>query len=644
MLPSLCSGPRVNPSGVPDEYKISPFKPARGLIVLSLFFAGCAASSKLSSIQITPDTATINALGGSVQFKAIGTYSRTGHPSDTRDITNEVTWTSSNVGTASVNSTGMATAVASGTTSISATMKGDFGPVVGTADLQVTVSGTGGTPPGTRDLTAIMLIPSNLTINGIGNGAQFTALGTFSAAPTTQSLTNVTWQSTNPSVATINSAGLATAIACPTSSCNTTITATSTAQSGATIVGTGQLTVVPTGGSASTRDLTGITIIPGSQTISGSGSVQFLALGTYSAAPTAELLTNVNWQSSYASVAAINSSGLATAGTCGTSSCVTTITATATAPISGATIVSNPPAQLTFAPTPGSVHDLTQITLIPATGMLNGIGSTLQMIPIGTYSPDSTTGPVSGATWSSNSPSVAQVDSSGLVTAISCATTSCSVIITATALGSNGNPTIATAQLTVDPSPPAQVGELTGLNVMPLNGQNLSAAGDTAQFLAIGTFNTIPSTKDVTNSSPQIQWRTSSTSVATVDSSGLASAVSEGTATITATYTNADGTAISAGSTLTIGGGAANVTPSLIVSVVGTGAGTVSSSGGEISNCSSSGGTCTAKFVLGQTVTLTATPSSNFAGWSSNCTPATGHPEQCTIGMGGDQSVGAIFN
>ncbi len=76
----------------------------------------------------------------------------------------------------------------------------------------------------------------------------------------------------------------------------------------------------------------------------------------------------------------------------------------------------------------------------------------------------------------------------------------------------------------------------------------------------------------------------------------------------------------------------------LSVSKTGAGSGTVSSAPGGI-NC---GGSCSASFALGSTVTLTATPSSGsvFAGWSGDCA-GTG---SCTLAMHAPRQVTAQFD
>ncbi len=78
--------------------------------------------------------------------------------------------------------------------------------------------------------------------------------------------------------------------------------------------------------------------------------------------------------------------------------------------------------------------------------------------------------------------------------------------------------------------------------------------------------------------------------------------------------------------------------PTLMVSLAGSGSGSVSSSPAGIS-C---GSTCAAQFTAGQTVTLTATPASGsvFTGWSGGGCAGTG---TCEVVMSSDQTVTATF-
>ena len=96
-------------------------------------------TATLVSIAVTPVNPSI-AAGNTEQFAASGTYS----DETTQDITTQVTWNSSDISVATVNSSGLATAVAAGTATITATF---LGSISGSTTLTVT-SGGGGTYSG----------------------------------------------------------------------------------------------------------------------------------------------------------------------------------------------------------------------------------------------------------------------------------------------------------------------------------------------------------------------------------------------------------------------------------------------------------------------------------------------------------------
>src|SRR5207253_166333 len=130
--------------------------------------------------------------------------------------------------------------------------------------------------------------------------------------------------------------------------------------------------------------------------------------------------------------------------------------------------------------------------------------------------------PLSGrtVTWSSSNAAVATVSSSGLVSGV----TPGSVTITATSEGKSGTSTI-----TVTPVPVASV------EVTPATAS--VQAGQTVQLTA--------TPRDAVGnplSGRTVTWSTSNTAVATVNSSGLVSGVTPGTATITAASEGKSGT------------------------------------------------------------------------------------------------------
>lgn len=78
----------------------------------------------LSSIAITP--IDIMAIGFTQQLTAIGTYS----DGSVVDVSSQVTWTSLYTSVATVSSTGLATSITNGSTSITASMSGKTSPAV----------------------------------------------------------------------------------------------------------------------------------------------------------------------------------------------------------------------------------------------------------------------------------------------------------------------------------------------------------------------------------------------------------------------------------------------------------------------------------------------------------------------------------
>lgn len=278
---------------------------------LAVLLSSCSTAS-LRTISITPATGAtvLTSQGQTAQFHAVGSYQQGTHQATTQDITSSVTWASSTPSIATIDSSGLATAVGSGTTTITATGAGAFGAIQGTSTVQVNLSATA---PVTG-LTSISIIPSSQAISITGQTAKFVAIGNYTGvSPATQDLTTqVTWASSAPGVANISSGatgGTATAVGPGTA----TITATSQSANGAAIVGTAIITV----SSSAATGLTAISIIPTAQTVTTSGETsQYIAIGTFSGVtPATQDITNspnLKWISSDVTVANINSSGLAT--------------------------------------------------------------------------------------------------------------------------------------------------------------------------------------------------------------------------------------------------------------------------------------------------------------------------------------------
>jgi len=175
--------------------------------------------------------------------------------------------------------------------------------------------------------------------------------------------------------------------------------------------------------------------------------------------------------------------------------------------------------------------------------------------------------------------------------------------------------------------------DLFQIDVTPAT-QALNLTGETAQYTAIGHFTHSPATEDITQ---KVSWKSSNEGVATIDSSGVATATGFGAVTITASSTAGENQALITGhGTLTVGN--VNV-PFLIVEVTGSGAGNVTSDPVGI-DC---GPTCSAPYAVGTTVVLTATPDqgSTFGKWG-NCDSTSGNT--CTVTLNATRTVTATFN
>ena len=168
----------------------------------------------LVSISVSPGNSTIQP-GKTQQFSAVATFG----DQSTQDVTSSVTWSSSSTSIATINSSGLATAVALGNATISAV--GSDNKTTGTTTLTVS----------NNILQSIAVTPANPNLTA-GQTQQMTATGTFSNNATQDITTTVTWASSNSAIATVSATGVVSAL----SSGTTTITATSGTVSGNTNV------------------------------------------------------------------------------------------------------------------------------------------------------------------------------------------------------------------------------------------------------------------------------------------------------------------------------------------------------------------------------------------------------------------------
>ena len=232
----------------------------------------------LDSITVTPANSTISP-ANTQQYTAMGHFS----DSTTADITNEVTWSSSNTAVATIANTGLATGVAAGTSTIAAAQ----GAIAGSTTLTVNAA----------SLMSIAVTPTN---PGLAKGLaqQFAAMGTFSDGSSRDVTRDVTWASSNTEVATISNTGLATGVVPGTSA----ITATEGGITGGPAI----LTVTP-------ATLEMIMVSPTNPSVPQGQTEPFMAIGMYSDNSTQDLTTQVTWASSNTAVATITPAGVAAA-------------------------------------------------------------------------------------------------------------------------------------------------------------------------------------------------------------------------------------------------------------------------------------------------------------------------------------------
>ena len=208
---------------------------------------GVSGTATLTVTEPPPVVARVTLSRSSVSIEEGGThqFSATAYDSDNTMISGKTfVWSSSSPSVATINSSGLATGVDAGSTTITATVDGKSG----TATLTVTE------PPPV--VASVAVSPSSVSIEE-GGTQQFSATA-YTSDNTMISGKTFAWSSSNTSVATINASGLATGV----DAGSTTITATVDGKSG-----TASLTVTE----AAPRSRTGT--ISGRNNYSSGGSV-----------------------------------------------------------------------------------------------------------------------------------------------------------------------------------------------------------------------------------------------------------------------------------------------------------------------------------------------------------------------------------
>ena len=402
----------------------------------------------VESVSLDKTEYTFNTIGNTIRLNA------TILPSDATD--KSVEWTSSNIDVATVDQDGKVTAIGNGTTTIIVKTK-DQGK---TASCSINVA---------QYVTGISLSKTSLSLNE----GQIEMISISAITPDNAFDKTVTWTSSDESVATVDQSGQVTAL----SKGNATIRATTNDGSG--LSASCIVTVIRL---VSTIELsqTSITIY--------NGQTETITATVY---PSTANNTGIIWTSSNTSVAKVSTNGVVT----GIAQGSTTITATAK---DGSGVSASCSVEVK--------QYISGISLSKSSISLNeGQTETL----IATVSPNNANNQT--LTWNSSDESVAKVDQTGKVTAVSKGTA------TIRAEAQDGSGKYATCLVTVIRLVSSIVLDKTSIAIYP---------GQT------GTINATVIPSDANNTG--IYWTSSNTNIATVSSSGVVTGKSPGYATITA--------------------------------------------------------------------------------------------------------------
>ena len=429
-------------------------------------------TKSLTRIDISADTAGNKAraeanpstpLGISTQYLAIATYS----DNSTADITDVASWISADSSIATIDEKGLVRTLKVSSIGISASYQGVTSNI---STLTITDA----------IATKVSIIPPTTKL-AKGLTLQLQAIATLSDDTTKDVSTQANWQSSNPTVLSVDDQGKATAIAAG----DATVTATVQGVTGQTTVSAVDLTVSQ------------LQIIPATVQLAIGTTTRLTAIATFADQSTQDVSSQVGWLSSNTAVATVDSTGLVTGVAAGS----TTLSASLLGVTASTSIQVNN-------------TSVSALQVIPAVTTI-ALGTKSQLQAIATFADGSTQDVSSQVQWSSNDPFIAGVDSLGLVTGSGIG----QATVTAT-LGAISR----SATLTVTNA------IATALQVIPPTAS--LPKGAKLQFQAIATFSD-NSSQDVTS---QVNWNSSDISVATIDLNGEATAFSEGGSSISANF------------------------------------------------------------------------------------------------------------
>ncbi len=244
-------------------------------VVLALFTAGCGGDDSVginqpypvvNGVTLSPANATITP-GQQLQFAA---------NTSAGDQAGQSTWTSSNSAIASISNSGLATGLAPGTVTITATVPGG---VLGSTTLTV----------GAPAVTGLSISPNPIQL-ALNTRRQLAATATFLNGANQDVTTQVNWSTGNPAVAQVSTTGELIAVGPG----QTTVTATQ----GSTLA-----TAVATVSSAS---LQSVSFSPAVSSLRVGQQIQLTATGTFSDGSVQDITNSASWTSSNPNVAGVS--------------------------------------------------------------------------------------------------------------------------------------------------------------------------------------------------------------------------------------------------------------------------------------------------------------------------------------------------
>ncbi|MUK43679.1 hypothetical protein GNP61_19210 [Aliivibrio fischeri] len=377
-------------------------------------------AAKIVSIQITPATVSI-AEGNTQRYLATATYT----DNSTADVTNSVSWSSSDTGLATIDAQGLATGVGIGEVQVIAVKDG-----ISSNEAILTII--------SASVVSIQVTPPTKSI-AKGDTQQYVAMATYNNSTTKDVSHSVSWSSSNTGAATITSEGLATGITEGVVTIRASLNGVSSNSASLTIT------------SAVIRSLQ---ITPAVQSIPKGSRHQYTAKATYSDNSTSDVTGRVNWNSSDRGIATITSTGLAQGVIEGEVS------------ISGSLNgISGNDATLTV-----TAVAIQSLVLTPETASIVR-GTTQQYSAIATYSDNSTIDATLTGSWSSSSSRIATINK-GVASGVRAGQTDIQVWF-------DGILSNVSSLTVADPV-------LVSLTVSPDNASIVK--GNTQRFVALGTY------------------------------------------------------------------------------------------------------------------------------------------------------------